>query len=158
MRNRIVLILTLMIVCCCAYSQGFLGQTRAQILLFAKDCDQEGNYTGSMAFKCEGRKILFYFSDKDSLCDLCATDMEPKTANDIQHQLADGGYHKVETKYLEPFLASKNTNHQKFPAQIYSNGKIEYCFMPVSLNGKSTELNAVITKYVKNKPNEKHDF
>ncbi|MDB5283122.1 MAG: hypothetical protein JWO06_2197 [Bacteroidota bacterium] len=131
------------------YSQGFLGQTKAQITEFAKSCDKEGNYDKMLAFKCDGRKLLFYFSGTDSTCDMCATDVESKIAAHMQTTLIDSGYKKTETRYLLPFLVSKKGNHQKFPAQIYSNGKVEYCFMPVSLNGKSAEENAVISRYIK---------
>ena len=158
MINRIVLIVALMVGFGYGFSQGFLGQTKAQILVLTKDCDQEGNYSTMMAFKCGGRKLLFYFSANDSLCDMCVTDTDPKTASDMQKQLVAAGYRKEKTKYLLPYLPSKTSDHQKFPSQVYTNGKVEYYFMPVSMNGKSAELNAVITKYVKNKPDERQKY
>ncbi|MFI5140347.1 MAG: hypothetical protein ACHQIM_21185 [Sphingobacteriales bacterium] len=131
-----------------SFSQGYLGQTRAQLLEFKKVCDMVGNYGSSLAFKCNGQKIFFYFS-ADSTCDLYAADVNPKTANDTVQKLLANGFQKIETRYLEPFMVSKKTDHQRFPTRVYSNGKVECCIMPVSLNGKSTEQIAVITRYIK---------
>lgn len=132
-------------------AQGLLGQTKEQVLQAHKQCDIVGNYGRMVAFKCDGRKQIFYFSVKDSTCDMVATDLDTKSANDTLQKLLLAGYKKAGTKYIEPFMVSKNSNHQKYPSRLYSNGTMQYCFMPVSLNGKSAELNAVIIMF------DKHD-
>lgn len=131
------------------HAQNYLGQRKTELMKLKGPCDIVGNYEKSLAFKCDNRKIVFYFSPIDSTCDLYAVDVESSTVNDTIQKLNRTGFKNTGTKYLEAFLVSRNPSHQKFPTQIYSNGKVQYCIMPVSLNGRSTEMNAVIIKYVK---------
>jgi hypothetical protein len=95
-------------------------------------------------FNCNGNRAVFYFEGANALCDLYAAEMPPAAANDTLQAILSNGYKLLETRYVEPFMISKKNNHQKFPARVYTNGKTEYCFMPISLTGRTAELSTVI--------------
>ena len=132
------------------FSQGQLGETKQQLLKAYKGCYTEGNYKEMLAFSCGGQKSIFYFNAKDSLCEMLALDIDVKSAADTVQKIMANGFQKGETKYVKPFLVSKkSSNTQKFPSHIYTNGKVRYCFMPISLDGKTAELNSLIVMYNK---------
>ena len=71
--------------------------------------------------------------------------MYAQQAKDTLQYILSDGFIKLETRiYIEPFIMSRHSNHEKFPSIVYTNGTVQYCFMPVSLNGKTADLNAVI--------------
>ncbi len=132
-----------------ANAQSLLGKSKQDITQLKKNCLAINNYPESLVFNCGGTKEYFYFQGKDSTCDMYARDMLPKQAQDTLQYLESKNFMKLETKYVEPFLVSKHSNHEKFPSKVYTDGTIQYCFMPVSLNGKTADLNAVIVMYHK---------
>jgi hypothetical protein len=132
-----------------ATAQTYLGHNREEILLSFPQCTVADKYEKMVVFNCTGQRSVFYFEGEHALCDLYATEMDASRANDTLEAVKKDGFKLVETKFVEPFLLSKHNNHQKFPARIYSNGKVEYCFMPVSLTGRTAELNSVIVKAAK---------
>ena len=132
-----------------ARSQALLGQTKQAIAKINKDCLAIDNYPGAMVFNCGGIKQYYYFQAKDSTCDLYARDFPPKQAQDTADYLLSHGFMQLETRYVSPFIVSKHPSSQKFPSRVYTDGRIEYCFMPVSLNGKTANLNAVVVMYRK---------
>jgi hypothetical protein len=129
-------------------AQALLGANKSSIKQLFPDCTAIDKYSSMLVINCAGVKNIFYFN-ADSVCDMYARDMDRTSANDTLQKLLTSGFTKTGVKYVEPFLVSKKSNHEKFPSQIYSNGTIQYCFMPVSLNGKSAETNAVIVMYPK---------
>ncbi len=138
----------------CRYSvfcQGYLGQPKDSILHKLPDCTAMDNYKEMLVLNCSGHKSIFYFTATDSICDMYAMDVSSENADAILKKMPAMGFTNSGTKYIEPFLVSKHSNHQKFPSRIYTNGKVQYCFMPVSLNGKTAELNSIIIRLVKNK-------
>lgn len=127
-------------------AQNYLGHNREEVLLSFPQCTVADKYEKMVVFNCQGQRAVFYFQAEHNLCDLYATEMDASRATDTLEAVKKQGYKLVETRYVEPFLVSKHNNHQKFPARVYSNGKTEYCFMPVSLTGRTAELNSVIVK------------
>ena len=140
------LILSMLIGFKTALSQTYLGHNREEVLLSFPQCTVADKYEKMVVFNCSGQRAVFYFQAEHELCDLYAAEMDASRANDTLQKVMKHGYKLVETKYVEPFLVSKHNNHQKFPAKVYSNGKVEYCFMPISLTGRTPELNTVIVK------------
>ena len=127
-------------------AQTYLGHNREEILLSCQQCTVADKYQTMVVFNCSGQRSVFYFQAEHELCDLYATEMDANRANDTLQKVAKNGFRLIETRYVEPFLVSKHNNHQKFPARVYSNGKVEYCFMPISLTGRTAELNSVIIR------------
>jgi hypothetical protein len=146
-----LLIVFFMVLCgqLSVYSQSLLGKSKQEVTQLKKNCLAINNYPESLVFNCSGTKEYFYFQGKDSTCDMYARDMLPRQAQDTIQYLEANKFMKLETRYMEPFLVSKHSNHEKFPSRIYTDGTIQYCFMPVSLNGKTADLNAVIVLYHK---------
>jgi hypothetical protein len=137
---------------CCrlmAPGQSLLGNPKATIFDIYKDCVPINRYQVVVMFNCANSKSIYYFNGPDSTCDMYVRDFRPGEAKDTIQFLLKQGFKKTETRYVESFLKLKHNDHQKFPSQVYSNDIIQYCFMPVSLNGKSAELNAVIVMYAK---------
>ena len=125
-------------------AQTYLGHNREEVLLSYQKCTAVDKYDRMVVFNCNGNRSVFYFQAVNALCDLYAAEMPPGAANDTLQSLLKNGYKLLETRHVEPFLESKKNNHQKFPARVYSNGKVEYCFMPISLTGRTAELNTII--------------
>ena len=134
-----------------AFAQNYLGHNREEVLLSFPQCTVADKYETMVVFNCSGQRSVFYFQAENKLCDLYAAEMDASRANDTLQSVQKNGYKLLETRYVEPFLVSKKNNHQKFPARVYSNGKYEYCFMPISLTGKTAELNTVIVRQMKKK-------
>jgi hypothetical protein len=133
-------------------AQGHLGQDKATILKAYHDCTTMDNYPQMVVVSCGGLQTIFYFKKgADSTCDMYATDMYAQTANTTLQQLLQQGFKLTETKYVLPFLALKHSGKEKFPAHVYSNGTMDYCFIPVSLNGRTAELNSIVVVYSKKK-------
>ncbi len=130
-------------------AQTYLGHNREEILLSFPQCTVADKYDKMVVFNCEGKRSVFYFQAENSLCDLYAAEMDAPQVNDSLQSVIKRGYKLIATRYVEPFLLSKHNNHQKFPARIYSNGKTEYCFMPISLTGRTADLNTIIVKQAK---------
>jgi hypothetical protein len=130
-------------------AQNYLGHNREEILLSFPHCTVADKYDKMVVLNCDGQRQVFYFQAEHELCDLYAAEMDPDRANDTLKKVEANGFKLVETKYVEPFLVSKHNNHQKFPAKVYSNGKVEYCFMPISLTGRTAELSSVIIRLPK---------
>ena len=128
------------------FSQTYLGHNREEVLLSFPQCTVADKYETMVVFNCNGQRSVFYFQAEHQLCDLYAAEMDAANVNDTIKKVAANGYKLTGTKYVEPFLVSKHNNHQKFPARVYSNGKVEYCFMPVSLTGRTAELNTIIVR------------
>lgn len=127
----------------------YLGQTKKEVTEAKKNCLAIDKYATSIVFNCNGTKEYFYFQGRDTTCDLYARDLPAPRAKDTLNALTAAGFTQVGTRYVEPFLATKHGDHQKYPSKIYTDGKVEYCFMPVSINGKTADLNAVIVMYKK---------
>ena len=127
-------------------AQTYLGHSREEVLLSYQKCTAVDKYDRMVVFNCNGNRSVFYFQAANALCDLYATEMPQPAANDTLQTLIKNGYTLLETRYVEPFLESKKNNHQKFPARVYSNGKVEYCIMPISLTGRTAELNTVVVR------------
>ena len=132
-----------------ASAQNYLGHNREEILLSFPQCTVADKYQTTVVFNCNGQRSVFYFQAEHELCDLYAAEMDASQANDTLQKVIKNGFKLIETRYVEPFLVSKHNNHQKFPARVYSNGKVEYCFMPISLTGRTAELNSVIIRVPK---------
>ena len=132
-------------------AQSLLGKSRKEILALNENCTALNKYPGVVVFNCAGTKSIYYFTGKDSSCDMYARDLFAPEARDTLQFLISKGFKKTETKYVEPFLATKKGDHQKFPSQVYTDGLIQYCFMPVSMNGKTAESNAVIVMFADKK-------
>ena len=147
----VITLTTMLVLQLSASAQSLLGKSKQDITQIKKNCLAINNYPESLVFNCGGTKEYFYFQGKDTTCDLYARDMPPKLAQDTLQYLESKGFMKLETRYVEPFLVSKHSNHEKFPSRVYTDGTIQYCFMPVSLNGKTADLNAVIVMYHKSK-------
>ncbi len=130
-------------------AQTYLGHNREEVLLSFPECQVVDKYETRVVLNCNGQRSLFYFQGEHKLCDLFATEMETASANDTLAKLSSNGFKLLDTRYVEPFLVSKHNNHQKFPAKVYTNGKLEYCFMPISLTGRTAELSSVIIRYHK---------
>ena len=139
----LLLVLTLSQAC---FAQTYLGHNREEVLLSFPQCTVADKYETMVVFNCNGQRSVFYFQAEHQLCDLYAAEMDASNVNDTIKKVASTGFKLIENKYVEPFLVSKHNNHQKFPARIYSDGKVEYCFMPVSLTGRTAELNTIIVK------------
>jgi hypothetical protein len=135
--------------CISATAQNYLGHNREEILLSFPKCTVADKYETMVVFNCDGQRSVFYFQGEHALCDLYAAEMDAQSANDTLKKVEANGFKLIETKYVEPFLVSKRNNHQKFPAKVYSNGKVEYCFMPISLTGRTAELSTVIIRLPK---------
>ncbi|HWB64006.1 MAG TPA: hypothetical protein VG603_10880 [Chitinophagales bacterium] len=133
------------------YAQTYLGLTKAQILALHKDCTQMDNYGESLVLNCYGSKTIYYFSGTEGGCDMYAFDVPQKNALDTVNKLLGLGFKNTETRYVEPFLKLGPNDHHKYPSHIYSDGKIQYCIMPVALSGKTANLNAIIIMYNKAK-------
>jgi len=129
-----------------AFSQNYLGHNREEVLLSFPQCTVADKYDKMVVLNCSGQRSVFYFQGEHALCDLYAAEMDASRANDTLQTVIKKGFKLIETKYIEPFLVSKHNNHQKFPAKVYSNGLVEYCFMPVSLTGRTAEMNSVIVR------------
>jgi hypothetical protein len=130
-------------------AQTYLNQTKDTIIKAFPQCTVADKYATMVVFNCNGQRSVFYFQGKDTICDLYATEMDASRANDTLQSVIKRGFKLAETKYVEPFLFNKKNNHQRFPARVYSNGEIEYCFMPVSLTGRTAEMNSVIVRLPK---------
>ena len=130
-------------------AQSYLGHNREEVLLSFPDCQVADKYETKVVLNCNGERSVFYFQGEHKLCDLYATEMQTDRANDTLKKVSLSGFKLLETKYVEPFLVSKHNNHQKFPAKVYSNGKMEYCFMPISLTGRTAEMSSVIIRFHK---------
>ena len=130
-------------------AQTYLGHNREEVLLSYEKCTAVDKYDRMVVFNCSGNRSVFYFQGTNALCDLYAAEMPQNAANDTLQTIIKNGYKLLETRYVEPFMVSKKNNHQKFPARVYSNGKIEYCFMPISLTGRTAELSTVVVRLPK---------
>jgi len=142
-------VLSFLLLSCVSRAQTYLGHNREEILLSFPQCTVADKYATMVVFNCDGQRSVFYFQGEHELCDLYAAEMDADKANDTLKKVEANGFKLIETKYVEPFLVSKRNNHQKFPAKVYSNGKIEYCFMPISLTGRTAELSSVIIRLPK---------
>lgn len=131
------------------FAQGFLDRNKEEITLSYPQCTVADNYDKMMVLSCNGLRTIFYFKNKNGLCDLYASEMDIKSAQDTLQSVIKDGFKLIETKYVESFLLIKKGTHQKFPSRVYSNGKVEYCFMPVSLNGRTADLNSVIIRFAR---------
>ena len=143
------MVFILMVIFETGFAQNYLGHNKEEILLSFPECQVADKYEPMIVLNCNGQRAVFYFQGEHGLCDLYAAEMDANSANDTLKKVAQIGFKLIETRYLEPFLVSKHNNHQKFPARVYSNGKVEYCFMPVSLTGRTAEMNSVIIRYPK---------
>ena len=132
-----------------AAAQNYLGHNREEILLSFPQCTVADKYETMVVFNCDGQRSVFYFQGQHALCDLYAAEMDQSRASDTLKSVEANGFKLIETRYVEPFLVSKHNNHQKFPAKVYSNGKVEYCFMPISLTGRTADLSSVIIRLPK---------
>ena len=132
-------------------AQNYLGHNREEVLLSYSKCTVADKYEKMVVFNCEGQRSVFYFQGEHALCDLYAAEMDPGRANDTLQKVIKNGFKLIETKYVEPFLVSKHNNHQKFPAKVYAKGDVEYCFMPISLTGRTPEMTSVIIRAIKKK-------
>ena len=150
LRYWLAVILTLL--CTVGFSQNYLGHNREEILLSFPECQVADKYETMVVFNCNGQRSVFYFQAEHQLCDLYASEMDNDKAADTLKYVIAKGFKLIETRYVEPFMVNKKNNHQKFPAKIYSNGKVEYCFMPISLTGRTAEMNSVIIRAIKEKP------
>ena len=149
MGSRYWLTLALILLCAVGFSQNYLGHNREEILLSFPECQVADKYETEVVLNCNGQRSVFYFQAEHKLCDLYAVEMDANKANDTLNKVTANGFKLITTKYVEPFMVNKKNNHQKFPARIYSNGKVEYCFMPISLTGRTAELNSVIIRAIK---------
>jgi hypothetical protein len=132
-----------------ARAQNFLGHNKEELLLSYPQCTTTSNYAQMVVLNCAGRRSVYYFSGLHDLCDLYAWETDVQSATDTLNHIQKQGFKLLETRYVEPFLISKHNNHQKYPSRVYTNGKIEYCFMPISLTGRTAELNAIVVRYKK---------
>jgi len=149
--KHVFAIIFLLLIKSSASAQGYLGLSKDSLLKFTSgtQCEPQANYKTELAYKCNGQRAIFYFN-KEGNCDLWAVDVKPQSAQDTVTTLLKDGYQKMGTKYVEAFLASKRyPNHQKFPSTVYAKGKILYSIMPVSLDGKTGEMNSLVVMYVK---------
>jgi hypothetical protein len=134
------------------FGQTFLGQSKSNILTSHKDCTALDNYAETLVFNCGGLRTIFYFKGADTICDMYATDLNIQNAKDVVQALLNNGFKLTETKYVFPFLVSqKHPAQEKFPAHVYSNGVLDYCIMPISLSGKTAEMNSMVVIYSKKK-------
>ncbi len=146
---RIWLFPVLLLILKTGASQNYLGHNREEILLSFPQCMVADKYDKMVVLNCDGQRQVFYFQGEHDLCDLYAAEMNSDRANDTLKKVEANGFKLIETKYVEPFLVSKHNKGQKFPARVYSNGKIEYCFMPISLTGRTAEFSSVIIRLPK---------
>ena len=151
MRIKILLLGVLGIISVQLNAQGYLGQGKDSVKQAFHDCTALDDYPEMLVLSCSGLRSVFYFNGPNKACDMYATDIAPPNATIILNQLLSQGFKLSETKYVTPFLVSKHPVKEKFPAHVYSNGAMEYCFMPVSLSGKTAELNSIVIMYSKKK-------
>jgi hypothetical protein len=147
--NKLLLLSILALTFKTSAAQTYLGHNREEVLLSYAKCTAADKYDRMVVFNCNGQRSVFYFQGANALCDLYAAEMDQAAANDTLQAILKTGYQLLETRYVEPFLESKRNNHQKFPARVYSNGKTEYCFMPISLTGRTADLSTVIVRQPK---------
>ena len=142
----------LILLCAVGFSQNYLGHNREEILLSFPQCQVADKYETMVVLNCNGQRMVFYFQAEHALCDLYAVEMDNDKAADTLKYVMAKGFKLIDTRYVEPFMVNKKNNHQKFPTKIYSNGKVEYCFMPISLTGRTADMNSVIIRAIKDKP------